>query len=60
MFMAKKSVPAKNTKLTEKKYSFRNVFPWFLVISAAIGLIRSVFLTIEKIHLLNNQEASLA
>lgn len=53
MFMVKKTA-------SPSKYSFKNVFPWFLVGSGAIGLLSAIILTVEKVHLLKNPSASLS
>lgn len=52
--MAKKSTPVKN------RYSFKNIFPWFLVGAGFTGLLSAIILTVEKVHLLKNPEASLS
>ena len=53
--MAKKtSTPQKATKYTLKK-----VFPWLLIIGAALGIISAAALTIEKMELLKNPKAAL-
>ena len=37
-----------------KKLTFKQVFPWILVIGGIIGLLASSILTIEKMHVLAN------
>ena len=42
------------------KYSLKQVFPWLLIVGAAIGLFSASILMVEKIHLLKNPTASLS
>ncbi len=53
-YMVKKPTSAKN------KNSLQTVFPWLLVVTGFTGLLSAIILTVEKIHLLKNPEASLS
>lgn len=43
----------------KKKRSFKDIFPWLLVIGGSIGLLGAIILTVEKVHLLKNPSATL-
>lgn len=42
------------------KYTLAKVFPWLLVIGSVLGVLAAGILTVEKIHLLKNPDATLS
>jgi uncharacterized membrane protein len=65
--MAKKSITSKNTKTVFKKTTgienrskIQRFFPWLLVIGSVLGVLSAGILTVDKIHLAQHPNASLA
>lgn len=51
---------AKKTEVKKGSWDLERAFPFLLIVGGAVGLLSSVVLTIEKIHLLENPGAKLS